>query len=114
MEYGVVPASSTLINVQVKASQSDESDEIYSVCQIDLINGYYNVSVSTLPKCKGKGFASECLKKSVDWFHRHIKHSTLHYWVHKTNHPSIKLAEEVGFKLTYPQEESSNWLHYVI
>lgn len=85
--------------------------EIISLCQIELIDEVFNISVSTLSEYQGKGYAKSVVGKCVRWWRAHYFSQPLSWWTKAHNTASLKLAEGHGFKFA---EADGIWKRYVL
>lgn len=111
MMYCELPMVSELLY----ASTVEVGGKVVSVCQIEIIDGIFNLSVSTVSEYQGRGYAEDCVKRAVSWWMLSPLSDTerLHYWTRTNNHPSMRIAESCGFK-RHEDDRYHGWIHYTI
>lgn len=103
---GEIPNETELIHAETVVLDGD----VKSVCEIEKIDGHYNLSVSTLSGEQNNGFASLCVKNCVEWWVSQEINKDLNWWVKYTNTPSVKLANKYGFSYV---ESNGDWDHFI-
>lgn len=103
---GKIPNETELIHAETVVVDGD----IKSICEIEKIDGYYNLSVSTLSSEQGGGFAGVCVENCIVWWLSQEIDEDLNWWVKHTNTPSVRLAKRYGFSCI---ESNESWDHYI-
>lgn len=99
----------------VHASTVEVGGAVVSVCQIEIIDGIFNLSVSTISEHQGRGYAKDCVNRAVSWWMLSplSDTKTLHYWARTCNIPSTRVAESCGFEKR-EDDRYHGWAHYTL
>lgn len=92
--------------------------------ELDDVGKHINASVGTRngEEYRGKGYASKCVKKGIDWYTKNankFENKPIVWWAEKENIASQKTAERNGFKRDRSIEKSddewlrNNWTKYI-
>ncbi len=109
---GYVPSETQLVH----AATVIENGAVVSVCEIERIDGAFNMSVSTIAPYENRGYASDCVRRAVLWWGQSVFHlaNDLNWWARRDNGASIRIAEKNGFVLCGENDCSPGFVKRII
>ena len=108
IQIGIVPKQSVLVHVEVSVTSSGEA---VSVCQIERIDGAFNMSVSTVEGYEHHGYASNCVRRCLSWWNENGCDEVLNWWARRDNGASVAIAKNNGFVIIYEDDE---WYRFTL